>query len=440
MLIQGRLFIDPAKSPEPGYLRIDAGRIAELALGDLPRNSGPPDLGSPIHIVSPAFIDAHFHFPQIESVGCDGMPLLEWLDKVIFPAEAWWGRGLAPTATRTAIRRLTNEGTVGVAGYLTSHAQGAAEAASILSRTPLRVHVGRVAMDRNAPDDLTREDRDRAKLRPIPSPLLSPGATAGEASPRVEDPPRRTKSAVAGAPRQSISANPRFAISCTPELLAEIGWAVEQAKGIPPYIQTHLAESTAECAEVRRLFQEEHYTFVYDKFRLLNERTILAHCIHLADAEWDLIARRRSIVASCPGANIFLRAGLFNLDKARDYAVRLTLGSDVAAGPDVAMPRVARAFIETAKVRTMTAGARHIPTPADAWDLITRINADALGWPDAGRLEPGASADLLVLRVPDLWHDEHLVGRLIYNWSSDLIAARVFDGKAVDPATICPAC
>ncbi|MBL8746384.1 MAG: amidohydrolase family protein, partial [Phycisphaerae bacterium] len=391
MLIQGFLLADPAKKPEPGYLRIDNGRIAEIRLGDLPRNSGPPDLGSPSHIICPAFIDAHFHFPQIDSIGCDGMPLLEWLDKVIFPAEAWWGKGAAVPATRTAIRRLTNEGTVGVAGYLTSHAQGSAEAVALLARTPMRFHVGRVAMDRNAPDDLTDEDRRRAAMRPIPSPILAPNPSLI-------------------APRQAISANPRFAISCTPELLAEIGWTINQrqSQSIRHYLQTHLAESPEECAQVRHMFHEEHYTSVYDKFNLLNERTILAHCIHLADPEWELIARRKSIVASCPGANMFLRAGLFNLDKARDFAVRLTLGSDVAAGPDIAMPRVARQFIETAKVRALTSGARHVPAPAEAWNLITRHNADALGWHDAGRLETNAAADLLVLRVPDLWHDEHL--------------------------------
>ena len=42
-----------------------------------------------------------------------------------------------------------------------------------------------------------------------------------------------------------------------------------------------------------------------------------------------------------------------------------------------------------------------------------------------GVLEEGAHADLLVLRVPDAWRDEHLIGRLIYSWSSRLIEARV---------------
>lgn len=222
--------------------------------------------------------------------------------------------------------------------------------------------------------------------------------------------------------------------------MAEIGWyAAERARaGDPLWLQTHLAESPDECRRIGELFPDDpHYTAVYDRFGLLTDRMLLAHSIHLSDDEWRLIKERDSIPVHCPTANIFLGAGLFDLDKAREHDVRLALGTDVAAGPDVAMPRVARAMIETAKVRRITGvGGRHVPTPGEAWNMITRTNASLLGWDDCGRIEAGAAADLLVLRVPDTWLDEHLVGRLIHNWSPSLIEARVFNGTIVDPATI----
>ncbi len=137
----------------------------------------------------------------------------------------------------------------------------------------------------------------------------------------------------------------------------------------------------------------------------------------------------------CPTANTFLKAGLFDVDAARRHGVRLALGSDVAAGPDLAMPRVARAMIEVAKVRALADHGEPggwIPTPADVWDLITRGNAEALGFADTGRLEAGASADLLVLR-PGLPVDRHLVGRLIYTWRDDYIDRVVLNGTLIDP-------
>ena len=103
------------------------------------------------------------------------------------------------------------------------------------------------------------------------------------------------------------------------------------------------------------------------------------------------------------------------------------------------MPRVARAMIEVAKARSFSASDAadvFIPTPAEAWRQMTRGNALALGWEDAGELRVGAAADLLILRVPDDWHDEHLLGRILYRWSSDLITDRVLGGVRVDPTTI----
>lgn len=417
--ISGRLLIDPAQPPELGWIRVAAGRIQEVAFGDPPSSAAPPTLGGRDRIITPAFIDAHMHFPQIDSVGCDGLTLLDWLDRVIFPAEAWWGRGAALPAARVAVRRLMGEGTVGAAAYLTSHGEPCSEVLSWLStRTPLRFHAGRVAMDRMAPDSLTMEDRERARLRPPPSPILP---------------------AIAGPGRGAVSANPRFAVSCSDELLAEVGWAVKSRPGI--FVQTHLSESREECALVARQFpQAAHYTGVYEQFGLLGARTLLGHCIHLSDDEWALIARRGAIAVHCPAANIFLKAGLFDYDRARAHGARVALGTDIAAGSDVGMPRVARGFIETAKVRAMTApggaGSVYIPSPAEAWRKITLENASLLGWEDGGRIEVGAAADLLVLRTPDGWLDEHLVGRLIYNWSRDLIESRVFAGAVVDPATI----
>ena len=166
---------------------------------------------------------------------------------------------------------------------------------------------------------------------------------------------------------------------------------------------------------------------MYDQHGLLTERTLLAHCVHMTDAQWRLIADHRSVVVHCPTANTFLAAGLFDLEAIRTHDVRLALGSDVAAGPDLAMPRVGRAMIEVAKVRAMTGASVHVPTPADSWELITRGNAEALGFTDGGRLAVDAAADLLVLEPP-FEVDEHLIGRLVYTWQDEYIVARVVNG------------
>lgn len=414
MLIAGRFLTAEHDVPELGWLRLNGDRILERGEGTPPEK---PDLGGPHALISPAFIDAHLHLPQFDSIGCDGLELLRWLDEVIYPAEAAWeNRDVADARAAKAYQKLLREGTLGFAGYLSSHSTGVSAAVRAAHRLPLRAIVGQVLMDRHAPEILLHQ----------PAARLS----------------RSTRG------RLDTSLNPRFAIACSDALLAET--AMKHSEGFPMsfkvreahdmgqhlFVQTHLAESPEECAQVRRLFPDDpHYTGVYDRHGLLTRHTLLAHGVHLSPDEWSLIAERHSVIVHCPQANTFLRSGLFDLRAAYDHGVRLALGSDIAAGSDRAMPRVARSMIEVAKLRRMTVDDRsYIPTPRDAWRMITLDNAAALAWPDAGRLDVGACADLLIIRAPfDV--DQHLYGRLLYTWESSYIVHRIVAGQLISPRT-----
>jgi guanine deaminase len=397
MIIQGRLLIRADEVPEPGWVRITDGRMAGLAPGDPPEA---PVAGDADSIICPGFIDAHLHLPQVGILGCDGADLLEWLQEIVFPAEMrWQDQDVADAEAREAYARMLRAGTLGYAGYLSSHLHSAVAVTRAAHQLPLRGIAGQVLMDRHGPESLL---------------CGAPGDLA--------------RLARSERGRLSLSVNPRFAVSCTEKLLARAGARAASFDGA--FIQTHLAESRRECALVRELFPgDPHYAGVYDRHGLLTERTLLAHCVHLDDDEWRLIAERRSVVVHCPSANTFLSSGLFDLDAARAHGVRLALGSDVAAGSDVAMPRVGRAMIEVAKMRAMTGGpGAYVPTPAEVWELMTRGNADALGFADGGRLAEGAEADLLVLRLP-FAVDGHLIGRLIHTWRDEYISHRVVNGS-----------
>jgi len=387
--------------PKLGWLSIAHGRITDIGFGTAPEATA--NSFDPAHppLICPGFIDAHLHLPQIDSIGCDGLDLLDWLDRVIFPAELRWrDPAIAASQVESAYQRLLRSGTLGFAAFLTSHFHGYEATVRSGYKLPLRAIVGQVLMDRNGP----------------------PGLMTGDT----------TKLAKSQRARVSCSLNPRFAVSCSDEMLQRTAKRITD----DALIHTHLAESKRECDLVRQLFPNDpYYTAVYERHGLLTSRTLLAHAIHLSDDEWILIAKRQAVVVHCPTANVFLQSGLFDLDAAQRHGVRLALGSDIAAGTDLAMPCVARAMIETAKVRRMTVAPNaHIPTPADAWQLITMGNADALGWPDAGRLEIGAAADLLILQPP-FEIDQRLIGRLIYTWRDDFITHRMVAGDFRAPSS-----
>ena len=411
MLIQASLLLDPFKPPQLGWVRIENSKVEKIGFGDPPRSPASVDLGGgPEYLLTPGFIDAHTHLPQFNSIGFDGLPLLRWLDEVIFPAEtAWRNPDDARKDARCAITTMLHAGTLGCAAYLTSHATGFDAVQNALAEIPMRAIVGRVIMDRNAPAEL----------------LLSPTKLSeSDFLPENLD----------ESDRFSLSANPRFAIACTDAALQFAGSIAGSHSN--RFLQTHLAESADEVARCRELFpDDENYTAIYRRHNLLHKRTLLAHCNHLTESEWETLADHDAVPVHCPTANIFLQSGSFDFTTARKHDLRIALGSDIAAGPDIAMPCVARAMIETAKWRKMTINKNaYVPSPAEAWHIITRGNADLLGWHDAGRIEPNATADFLLLKPTVPIDDENYIARLIYNWSDNWISSVILNGLAIHPS------
>jgi len=231
----------------------------------------------------------------------------------------------------------------------------------------------------------------------------------------------------AGTSRVEFGITPRFAASCTPELMQAVAKIANSAGAI---IQTHLAETLPECEWIESLFDGKQYTDVYRQMGLLGRRTILGHGIYLNEQERQWIGQSASVIAHCPNANIFLESGVMPWRIWREENLRVSLGTDIGAGFDVSMPRVARSMIESAKFLRLSQPNLSPPTASEAWHLITTGNADAAGWTQVGRLEAGAEADLLVVRPEIIWRTAaDPLAMLLYAWESAWIEVRILNGK-----------
>lgn len=395
--IRGRLLLPSADGVAltPGSLQVREGVIERINTTDA---SPGCDLGSADHVILPGFVDAHVHLPQFDSIGIDGLELLGWLDRVIFPAEARWADvGYASEMAGRVARRLLSFGTTGVGAYATAHPDSAQAALDQLASHGLCGHVGQVLMDQNAPPEL----------------CLGAAEALGSAA------NQRSR----GRMRPAVT--PRFAVSCTPALLRG---AAELARGTGWFIQTHCAETPAECALVADIHEGRSYVDVYRQSGLLTPRTLLAHSIWLDHADRGVLAETGSVAVHCPTANRFLHAGVFDRTRARRQGVRMAIGSDVAGGPDRSMVRVARAMIDAAK--QAGAGVADRPSAAECWWQITAGNAQALGLPDVGVLAPGMSADLVIARPDIPWTDSpDPLSTLLYAWDDRWIEHVLVRGR-----------
>ena len=398
----------PGVRPVDGWLRTDEGRVVEV------NESGPPDrydLGGEGCLISPGFIDTHMHLPQFDLIGAHGMSLLDWLNRVTFPHEARWADpDFAGAMTGRVIDQLLSVGTTSFAAYATVHHDATRRALSHCAQQHLRAVVGQVLIDQEAPDQMLR-DADEC---------------IGETEALLNDWPANPQDRAPGN-RVSTAVTPRFAITCSEGLLKAAG---DLARKHGAIVQTHLSEMKPELEAVARLHSGLDYTSVYHKAGLLTPRTLLGHCVYLSDNERQLLADAGAIAAHCPTANSFLRSGTMHRKNLLDAGVRLSLGSDIGGGYERSMVRVARAMIEaTFYSQPDTPDS---PGVHEAWWQVTAGNADAMGWPDTGRIKENAEADLLVIRPDVPWQDAHdPLGMVMFAWDDRWLKHTIVNGEVV---------
>jgi guanine deaminase len=138
-----------------------------------------------------------------------------------------------------------------------------------------------------------------------------------------------------GTGRSRYAVTPRFALSCTDELLASCADLLEDVEG--GWVTTHLNENLLEVDGVGRLFDDAHYVESYDRHGLVTPRSVLAHNVHATDDELRVLAARGASVAHCPTSNSALGSGHFPLARHLRHGVRVALGSDVGAGSGFCM-------------------------------------------------------------------------------------------------------
>jgi len=123
-------------------------------------------------------------------------------------------------------------------------------------------------------------------------------------------------------PRVQAIITPRFAISCTDDLLSELGNLATSEPDIR--IQTHISENPSEVSYTQELFPSApNYAGVYNMFGLLKHNTILAHAVHLSQDEMDLIKAKDSGISHCPTSNFNLSSGMAPVGVFLDMGIKV---------------------------------------------------------------------------------------------------------------------
>ncbi|XZN93279.1 MAG: guanine deaminase [Microcoleus sp.] len=355
-----------------GLLVLEQGKVKELGDYELLKEQyvGIAIESYPDRLLLPGFIDLHIHFPQTGIIGAYGEQLLEWLEKYIFPTEhKFKDKAYCDRVAPIFIDQLLRNGTT------TAVVLGAVFPESVDSlfeecdRRNLRTIVGKVMMDRHAPDFLC----DTAESSYYQSRAL------------IEK--------WHGKNRLLYAVTPRFAPTSTPQQLT---YARQLLSEFPDtYLHTHLSENMKEVEWVQQLFPDSQgYLDVYDRFGLVGERSIFAHCVQLTDAEFDRLAQAKAAIAFCPTSNLFLGSGLFNIEQAtaKHAPIKLGLATDVGAGTSFSLLQTASEAYKVAQLQQQKL------SPFQAMFLATLGGARALKLEDKiGNFDVGKEADFVIL-------------------------------------------
>ena len=319
-------------------------------------------------LIVPGFIDAHVHYPQTDIIAAYGEKLLEWLTRYTFPAERRFGDAMhAREVADFFIAELLRNGTTTAAVFATVHPESVDAFFASAQAHGARMIAGKVMMDRNCPPELC----DTAE-----------GAYA-DCKALIER--------WHGRGRLSYAVTPRFAPTSTEHQLELAGRLLDEHRGL--YLQSHVAENPDEVAWVANLFPwGRSYLDVYDRFGLLRERAIYAHCLHLDDTDRARMGATGAAMAFCPTSNLFLGSGLFDLDAARRHRVAVAVGTDVGGGTSFSMLRTLDEAYKVAHLQHQRL------SPFAALYLATLGGARALSLDDRiGNFAPGKEADFVVL-------------------------------------------
>jgi 5-methylthioadenosine/S-adenosylhomocysteine deaminase len=314
-------------------------------------------------VVMPGLVQSHVHMCQTLARGrADDLELLDWLQKRVWPYEAALEAEDVAAAARLACVELLRGGTTCVLDMAT--VRHTDEIFAVARDAGLRATIGKAMMD-DALTPATLHETTRASI----------------------DESARLCAAWNGAEgdRLRYAYAPRFALSCTEDLLRETAIAARQAGVL---IHTHASENRDEIAEVERRTGMRNIEYLHS-VGLTGRDVCLAHCVWIDDAERRLLADTGTHVLHCPSSNAKLGSGVAAVAELMEAGISVSLGADGAP-----CNNNLDAFFEL-RLAALLQKSRRGATTMRASRMVRMAT---LGLDDRiGSLEPGKRGDVIVV-------------------------------------------
>lgn len=341
---------------EPWSVGVGEGRISSL------RRGGGESPWSRC-IALPGLLQTHLHLGQTLFRGmAENRRLLPWLRERIWPLEASHTPDTLAASVLLSLRELLASGCTGLLDMGTVELSEVT--VDLLRRSRIRAVACNALMD-EGPEYLARDAgwllEESRRIRSRCGDLVAYGYA------------------------------PRFALSCSDAL-----WDRLAADRTVRIRTTHAAEAAGELEDPGIAAAGGNVRYLQLR-GFLGPGTLLAHCVHLREGETALLRGSGTTAVHCPWANLRLGSGIADVPALEAAGVRICVASDGAAcNHRLDLAGDLRLAMGLASVTGSPGG-----LDASRWlEAVTSRAAEALGFEGVGRLEPGWSADMVLIE-PD---------------------------------------
>ncbi len=351
------------------------------------------------HFAFPAFVDTHTHSAMTGMRGlADDLPLMEWLNKYIFPVELKLvDRDFINTFFPLALVEMIHSG-IGTFADMYFFQD---KAALWVKKAGLRAVLAEGVIDFGTPNkkgveeqlSFVKEFIENFKKDDNVIPAIGPHAP----------------------------------YTCSPDLLKK-SWEIAEKYDVPYLI--HVSETEDEVEIILKKYGKRPVIHLKD-IGVLGPRVVSAHSVHLSDEEMEIFKEKEVGVSHNPQSNMKLASGIAPLKKYIDMGIKVSVGTDgTASNNNLDFIDELRSASLLQKVFTKDPTA----LPAELTLKIgTKGGAEVLGLRDVGEIKAGFSADIAVLNLSssNLVPVYNPVSHLIYAASAQNIDTLIVKGKVI---------
>jgi 5-methylthioadenosine/S-adenosylhomocysteine deaminase len=405
VLIKGGtvVMLDAANTVVEGDVLVRGGRIE--AVGEVSA-AADVTLDARGCAVLPGFVQTHIHLCQTLFRGsADDLELIDWLKKRVWPMEAAHNARSLRASARLGVAEMMRGGTTCALTMETvSHTE---EVFRVVEESGFRATVGKCMMDKGdeVPAGLREQTEDS-----IRESLALLEKWHGRADGRV---------------RYCFA--PRFAVSCTRELLERVA-RLARERGV--MIHTHASENRSEVEIVEREAGQRNVEYL-NSVGVSGPHVLLAHCVHVNEHEMGLLAATGTHVAHCPSSNMKLGSGVAPVAGMLERGISVSLGADGA--PCNNRLDMFTEMRTAALLQKVSRGADVLPASI-VLRMATLGGARALGLEnEIGSLEVGKSADVTIIELNRLHMTPRpeVISTIVYSAEARDVRDVLIDGRFV---------